>query len=78
MGNLQKHVKLCWGNQAVEATDQTKEMNEALKSVVKPLTKDGSITTIFKRVGKGKVSYSHRPHSKTEMKYVFLLTHSYN
>jgi hypothetical protein len=44
--------------------------------VVKPLSKDGSITAIFERVGKGKVSYSHQQHTKTEAKYVpYLFTY---
>jgi len=59
IGNLWKHMKSCWGNQVVEASDQTKEAVEALELVVKPLSKDGSITVLFKRVRKGKVSYSH-------------------
>jgi hypothetical protein len=57
--NLQKHVKTCWGAEAVEAADQTKDVTEARNSVVNPLLKDGSITGIFERVGKGKVTYSH-------------------
>jgi hypothetical protein len=44
--------------------------------VVKPLSKDGSITAIFERVGKGKVSYSHQQHTKTEAKYMpYLFTY---
>jgi hypothetical protein len=47
MSNLQKHAKSCWGAEAVEAADQTKDVSEAWDSVVKPLRKDGSITAIF-------------------------------
>ena len=57
--NLRKHVKSCWGLDAVEAADRTKNITEACDSVVQPLSKDGSITAVFERVGKGKVSYSH-------------------
>ncbi|KAI9510979.1 hypothetical protein F5148DRAFT_473455 [Russula earlei] len=32
------------------------------------MTKTGSIIAIFKRLGKGKVIYSHRMHTKTETK----------
>jgi len=52
-------VKSCWGTEAVEAADRTKDVTKVHESVVKPLSKDGSIMAIFKRVGKGKVSYSH-------------------
>jgi hypothetical protein len=34
-------------------------MNEARESVTKPMAKTGLITAIFKRLGKGKVTYSH-------------------
>jgi hypothetical protein len=57
--NLCKHVKSCWGPNAVEAADRMKKVTEAHDSVVKPLSKDGSIMAVFKRVGKGKVLYSH-------------------
>ena len=36
---------------------------DALKGAVQ---KDGSITAIFERTGKGKVTYSYCQHSKTE------------
>jgi hypothetical protein len=74
--NLRKHAKSCWGAGAVEAADRTQDVLEARDSVVKPLSKDGTITAVFERVGKGKVSYSHRQHTKTETKYVPLLTHT--
>ena len=68
--NLRKHAKSCWGAETVEAADRTKDVSEARDSVVKPLGKDGSITAIFERVGKGKVTYSHRQHTKAQTKYV--------
>ena len=43
---------------------------EAWKSVTKPLSKSGSITAIFKQLGKGKVTYSHHMHMKTETKCI--------
>ena len=61
-------MKSCWGAEAVEAADQTKDAMEARNSVVNSLLKDGSITAIFKRVGKGKVTYSHQQHTKIEIK----------
>jgi len=38
--NLCKHVKLCWGPDAVEAADRTKNVTEACDSVVQPLSKE--------------------------------------
>jgi len=43
LGNLCKHVKSCWGPDAVKAADRMKNVTEACDSVVKPLSKDGSI-----------------------------------
>ena len=57
--NLYKHTKSCWGIDAIQAADKTQDANEARDCVTKALLKDGSITTVFKRVGKGKVIYSH-------------------
>ena len=68
MSNMQKYAKLCWGADAAKAADRIKNAKEACNSVIKPLTKDGSIMAIFECVGKGKVTYSHRQHMKTEKK----------
>jgi hypothetical protein len=34
--------------------------------------KDGSITAVFERLGKSRVTYSHRQHTKTEAKFVVI------
>jgi hypothetical protein len=70
-------MKSCWGPDAVNAADRTQNVTEACDSVVEPLSKDRPIMVIFKRVGKGKVLYSHRQHTKTEAKYVPSLTYIY-
>ena len=69
-GNLHKHARLCWGAEAMAAADETRNLGaafEALKNV-----KDGSITGAFERVGKGKITYSHRQHTTTQTWYVNL------
>ena len=67
--NLRKHAKICWGEETVEAADETRDVNLAKKIVAKHGSlKDGSLTTVFERNGKGKVSYSHRQHTKAETK----------
>ena len=70
-GNMQRHAKICWGDEAIKAADEAKDVNEACKKVVGGILKTGSITAVFERKGKGKVTYSHRQHTKTEMKYSF-------
>ena len=73
--NLQKHAKQCWGTEAVEAINGMKDVSEAQKSIVGLGHKNGTITAIFERAGKGKVTYSHRQHTKTETKFVLASQH---
>ena len=68
MSNLRKHAKGCWGEETVASVCDGRnaaETREALKGV-----KDGSIAAVFEWTGKGKVTYSHRQHTKTETRYV--------
>ena len=62
--NLRKHAKICWGVETVAAADETRNVNDACEALKK--VKDGSITEAFERVGKGKVTYSHRQHTTTQ------------
>ncbi len=56
--NLCKHAKTCWGSEAVEAADNTCDVDAAREILSKAKKRDGSITTEFKRIGKGKVTFS--------------------
>ncbi|GLB40080.1 hypothetical protein LshimejAT787_0705900 [Lyophyllum shimeji] len=64
--NLIKHVRSCWGEEAWVAANECSTVDEARKSVVSPLNTNGSILASFKLKGKGKVTYSHRQHTRTE------------
>ena len=63
--NMRKHAKNCWGADTVLAADNAKDVGMA-RDILKQ--RDSSITAAFERVGKGKVTYSHRQHTKTETK----------
>ena len=65
--NLRKHVISCWGEPAVKAVMDLANLSDAWEAVDK-LRVTGSITAAFERKGKGKITYSHRQHSKTETK----------
>jgi hypothetical protein len=65
-GNLRKHAKVCWGDDTVRAGDDTKDIVAAREAVKKNKLKDGTLTAVFHRLGKGKVPYSHRQHMKAE------------
>lgn len=64
--NLRKHAKICWGSEAVEAADNTRDVDAAREILSKAKKRDGSITTEFKRIRKGKVTFSARQHTTTE------------
>ena len=70
--NLKRHTKGCWGEEMVEAASSVKDVHAACLVLAKPNLKDGSITAAFERVGKEKVTYSHRQHTKTESRCVML------
>jgi len=71
-GNLHKHAKICWGDEAVETADATKDLDAAREALVKSGIRDGSITAQFERIGKSKVTFSHREHTTTESRYLAL------
>ena len=68
--NLCKHAKICWGDEAVETADATKDLDAAREVLAKTKLRDGSITAEFARIGKGKITFSHREHTKTEARHV--------
>ena len=66
-GNLRKHAKGCWGEEAVAAADNTRSIDAAREVLAKSKIRDGSIAAEFERIGKQKnVTYSHRQHTKTQ------------
>jgi hypothetical protein len=67
-GNMRKHVKSCWGPEVLTAADDAKDANEVRLKIVPSILRDGSITAAFERKGKGKVTYSHRQHTRHETK----------
>jgi len=68
-GNLIKHVHACWGEEAWALANKCKDAVEARVVVTKPLAKNGSITKVFKRLGKKVVTYSTWMNSKSETRY---------
>jgi hypothetical protein len=72
-GNLIRHVKACWGEDAWTAALACRNAEDARNLVIKPLAMNQSITAVFERKGnrKGKVTYSHVQHTRAETKYLF-------
>ncbi|TFK82778.1 hypothetical protein K466DRAFT_578026 [Polyporus arcularius HHB13444] len=64
-GNLRRHARSCWGEETVDKACEAVNIEEARAHVVGSLLRNGTITASFKRKT-GKVTYSHRPHTKAE------------
>ena len=65
-GGLHWHAKNCWGEETVKAAINTRDLKAVRKIMGQDKLKDGSVTAAFGRIGKGKVTYSHRQHTYTE------------
>ncbi|SJL07249.1 uncharacterized protein ARMOST_10592 [Armillaria ostoyae] len=73
--NLRNHVKKCWGEDVLKAADEVKHLCDARKIVQthQESAQNGSITQAFSHVkGKGKITYSHRQHTKPEARAEFV------
>lgn len=68
-GNMRKHAKVCWGDEAVSAADATATVTAARAALSKMTMKNGSITAAFQRSARSKVIYSHRQHTTVESRY---------
>ena len=50
----------------MKSADGTKDLEAARAVMLKTKLQDGTITAEFERIGRGKVTYSHRQHTSTE------------
>ncbi|KIJ16143.1 hypothetical protein PAXINDRAFT_75985, partial [Paxillus involutus ATCC 200175] len=66
-GNMQKHAKKCWGGEVLKAADSAKSATEVRENIVGSILCTGSIMWAFERKGQGKVTYSHRQHTRAEI-----------
>ena len=63
---LRAHAIKCWGQEIVEKSEEAKNITSAREALKGAELHDGSITAVFERTGKGKVTYSHRAHTEAE------------
>jgi hypothetical protein len=63
---LRAHAIKCWGSEIVEKSEDAKNIASAREALKGAELRDGSITAVFERTGKGKVMYSHRAHTAEE------------
>jgi hypothetical protein len=64
-GNLRKHAERCWGKDIVG--DSVGSTSAAVREGISK-QRTMSITLAFDKTGKGAARYSHRPHSKIEVR----------
>ncbi|KAL6307681.1 hypothetical protein BKA93DRAFT_702144, partial [Sparassis latifolia] len=64
-GNLHKHIRKCWGEEALAAAETMKTAVDAHPAVEK-FRRSGDITASFERKGKGKVTYLSHQHTCTQ------------
>jgi hypothetical protein len=65
---------MCWGDGILSGADACGDRNSARKGLDKAKKlQDGSITTSFEREGKGKLTFSHRQHTKVQTRFVMIL-----
>ena len=72
-GNMVKHAKLCWGQDVYKLAEQCRDVAEVRSKVTGPITSSGSISADFRPEGNGRVPYSRRMPTKTEIKFVTYL-----
>ena len=69
MSNLCKHAKIYWGEEAVAATNNTRDIQSAQEALEQLKVVDGSIIATFEWVAKSKVTYSHCQHTTSEARW---------
>ena len=72
--NLIRHARKCFGEDTVKAAKNAKDAREVRDKIVGSILRDGTITAVFQRKDREKVSYSHRQHTRTETRLVALHT----
>jgi hypothetical protein len=68
--NLKRHAEGCWGKAIVQEAIECGDISIARKALKKATLRDGRITAVFERTGKGKLTYSHRQHTQSETRFV--------
>lgn len=72
--NLRSHIKNCkgWGEDVLKLADQARDVDEARSKITKNWKRSRTLTAVFERNNKSKVTYSTRSHTKPETRYAFM------
>jgi hypothetical protein len=63
---LRNHADKCWGADTVKEAAKAADVDAARKALAGAEMRNGSITLEFERTGKGKLTFSHRQHTKKQ------------
>ena len=68
---MRKHARQCWSDELIKKAHAAKANNATVDEIRAGLAtaktgEDGSIMAMFERLGKGKRTYSARPHTYAE------------
>ena len=69
-GNMRKHVRACWGADALHAADSAKDIDEVRNKIVRSFHRNGKIITAFERKTNRKATYANIPHTCSEIRCV--------
>ncbi|KAF9536807.1 hypothetical protein CPC08DRAFT_608123, partial [Agrocybe pediades] len=64
--NLKRHAIQCWGETLVEQAMKAANVESIREGLKEARLVDGSIKAVFKRTGKGKITYSHKQHTASQ------------
>ncbi len=63
---LRNHAEKCWGADTVKEAAKAADVNAARKALAGAEMRNRSITLEFKRTRKGKLTFSHKQHTKKQ------------
>jgi uncharacterized DUF497 family protein len=67
---LRRHAIICWGEEVVKEAAAATDIASARAMLKGAVQRNRSITAIFERLGKEKITYSYRQHTKAETQWV--------
>ncbi|RDX39995.1 hypothetical protein OH76DRAFT_1366894, partial [Lentinus brumalis] len=68
-GNLFKHARQCWGDEALEQARELGDATRVRSTLVANILRTGAITEYFAPARQGAPTYSNRPYTKLEIRY---------
>ena len=69
-GNMRKHVRACWGADALRTADSAKDIDEVHNKIVQSFHRNSKITTAFEHKTNRKATYANILHTRLEIRCV--------